>query len=139
MSTMQKSAAPFVISSKLKIEFERLGAVVAKSKGTILFRRGDPVSGLFLIRKGKLALELDPASGIYPPHALGPGTVAGLPATVTGAAYSLTARVMEDSELAYVPRQRVLKLLAGDPRLCLLAMQTVSQEISRMRAAVKNR
>jgi CRP/FNR family transcriptional regulator len=139
MSTPPNPANAFVISANLKAAFERLGAVVTKSKGAVLFRRGDPVSGLFLIRKGELALELDPASQIYPPHALGPGTVAGLPATVTGAAYSLTARVMEDSELSYVPRPRVLKLLANDPRLCLLAMQTVSAEISRMRAAVKNR
>ena len=127
----------FVVSAELKSEFERLSSTVSKSKGTVLFRRGDPAHGVFLVRKGKVKVELDYADGIYPTRTLGPGSVAGLPGTVSGATYSLTAKVAEDSELGYIPRQKLIRLLAADPALCLSAMKTVSREISRMRAAVK--
>lgn len=133
----KRRTAAFVVSPELKAELERLASRVSKPRGAVLFRRGEQVSGAFLIRKGKVALELDPASPIYPVRTLGPGCVAGLPATVSGAPYSLTAKVLEDSELGYIPRKQVIKLLAANSQLCLLAMELVSQEISRMRSAVK--
>ena len=133
-----KSATTLVVSPELKGEFERLASIVPKSRGTVLFRRGDPVSGLFLIRKGKVSLELDAAICTYPTRILGPGSVVGLPATVSGSAYSLTAKVMVDSELGYVSRQKMIELLRSDSRLCLQAMEMVSQEISRIRSAAKN-
>jgi CRP-like cAMP-binding protein len=129
--------AAYVISPTLKAELDQLAAVVYKPKGTVLFRRGERGSGVFLVRKGKLALELDHASRIYPPRTLGPGSVAGLPAAVAGTAYSLTATVLEDSELGYIPRQSVVKLLGSNPALCLFAMKSVSREIARMRSAIK--
>lgn len=145
VSTMTKSqcdgkrrSAAFVVCAELKAEWERRVSSVSKPRGAVLFQRGDQVSGAFLIHKGKVALELDPASAIYPTRTLGPGCVAGLPATVSGAAYSLTAKVVHDCELAYIPRKQVIKLLGANSRLCLLAMEMVSQEISRMRSAVKN-
>lgn len=129
--------AAFVVSAELKAEFEKISSPVSKAKGTFLFRRGETPCGLFLIHRGKVKLELDSAGRIFPPRILGPGSVAGLPATVSGAPYSLTAKVAEDSELGYIPRQKLIKLLGGNPQLCLSAMKIMSREISRMRAAVK--
>ena len=129
--------ATFVVSADLKSEFEKLSSAVSKSKGTVLFRRGDPASGLFMVRTGKVTLELESAERVYPTRILGPGSVAGLPASVSGAAYSLTATVAEDSELAYIPREKLIRLLGENPQLCMSAMRMMSREISRMRAAVK--
>lgn len=129
--------ATFVVSAELKIEFEKISSTVSKSKGTVLFRRGDPPSGVFLVRKGRVTLQLDSAERIYPTRTLGPGSVAGLPASVSGNAYSLTAKVAEDSELGYIPREKLIKLLGENPHLCFSAMKIMSREISRMRAAVK--
>ncbi len=127
----------FVVSAELKTEFERMSSTVSKSKGAVLFRRGDPAHGVFLIRKGKVRVELDSAGRIFPTQTLGPGSVAGLPASVSGAAYSLTAKVAEDSELGYIPRGQLIKLLGCNPQLCMSAMKVMSREISRMRAALK--
>lgn len=129
--------ATFVVSADLKTEFEKISSAISRTKGTILFRRGDPASGLFLVRKGKVTLELESAERIYPRRILGPGSVAGLPASVSGAAYSLTAKVAEDSEFGYIPREKLIKLLGENPQLCMSAMKMMSREISRMRAAVK--
>ncbi len=130
--------ADFVVSAELKTEFEKISSTVTKTRGTLLFRRGDPASGVFLVRKGTVTLELDSAERIYRTRTLGPGSVAGLPASVSGNAYSLTAKVAEDSELGYIPREKLIKLLGENPHLCFSAMKVMSSEISRMRAAVKS-
>lgn len=122
--------------SELNAELTRLASTISKPSGTVLFRCGDPVSGVFLIRKGAVRIALDTPNGVYPPRTLGPGEIAGLPATLTGI-YSLSAEVVEDAELGFVPGERVTELLECSPRLCLAAMRIISQEISRTRAALK--
>jgi CRP-like cAMP-binding protein len=129
--------ASFIVSTELKIQLERLASIVSRPKGTVLFRRGEEVSGIFLIREGKVNLGLDSDGGLYPTRSLGPGSVLGLPATVSGAAYSLTAEVTEDSELGFVPRQAVIVLLRESPFLCFQVMEMLSDEISGIRSAMK--
>jgi CRP/FNR family transcriptional regulator len=125
-------------SHELLAGLECLATVISKPKGAILFRRGDDVSGLFLIRSGRVSLGLDCATRVYPDRTLGPGAVAGLPATVSGNPYSLTAKVVEDSELAFVPRDAVLACLQNNPRLCFQVMDMLSGEISGVRSAFKH-
>ncbi len=63
--------------------------------------------------------------------------MAGLPATLTGH-YSLTAVVAApEAELGFVPSDRVSELLECSPRLCFLAMRFISEEIARVRTALK--
>lgn len=82
-------------------------------------------------------MSLDAAADrLFPPVTLGPGEIAGLPATLTGT-YSLSAEVAEPSELGFIPAPRVTELLECSPRLCLLATRAISQEIARMRTALR--
>ena len=124
-------------SPELQAELEFLATIVFKPKGTILFRRGDDVSGIFLIRSGQVSLSLDCETPIYPARILGSGAIAGLPATVSGNPYSLTAQVVEDAELAFVPRDAVLQCLHNHPNLCFQVMDMLSGEISGIRSAFK--
>jgi len=134
MATLGKTLIP---SPELQVELERLATIVLKPKGTTLFRRGDDVSGVFLIRSGRVSLGLDCETPIYPARILGPGAIAGLPATVSGNPYSLTAKVIEDSELAFIPRDAVLECLHSNPALCFQVMEMLSGEISDIRSAFK--
>lgn len=124
-------------SPELQAEFERLATIVFKPKGNTLFRRGDEVSGVFLIRSGRISLGLDYETPLYPARILGPGAITGLPAAVSGNAYSLTAQLLEDSELAFVPRDSVLACLKNNPHLCFQVMDMLSEEISDIRSAFK--
>ena len=124
-------------SPELKAELEQRATTVFKRKGTILFERGEEVSGLFLIRSGRVSLALDCETSVYPPRILGPGAIAGLPATVSGNPYSLTAMVVDDAELAFVPRAAVLNCLQNNPTLCFQVMDMLSGEICDIRSAFK--
>lgn len=114
-----------------------LATALSKAAGTILFRHGDAVLGAYLIRSGKVRLALDGVNSTFPPRILGSGSVVGLPATVAGSPYSLTAQVIEDAELAFVPRAALLECLQHDPQLCFEVMDILSGEISETRSALK--
>lgn len=113
-----------------------MASSVSLRKGTALFHSGDRLSGIFVVRKGTVTMSVDGQNSIYPPRTLGPGEIAGLPATLTGH-YSLTARVIEDSELGFIPGPKVSEMLECSPRLCMIAMRLMSEEIARVRTALK--
>ena len=128
------SANDLIPSRELQTELENLGTIVFKPAGSFLFRRGDEVSGVFLIRSGRISLALDYETAVYPARVLGPGAVTGLPATISGSPYSLTAKVVEGSELGFVPRAQVVECLKNKPWLCFQVMDILSDEIADIRS-----
>ncbi len=122
--------------SELAAELDRTASNVTLRKGTALFHSGDTLSGVFVVRQGSVTLSVDKANSFYPPRTLGPGEIVGLPATLTGH-YSLTARVAEDSELGFIPGPSVTQMLECSPSLCMIAMRLMSEEIARVRTALK--
>jgi CRP-like cAMP-binding protein len=131
------SARNLVPSLELQVELERLAKIVLKPTGSILFRRGDDATGVYLIRSGRISLGLDYESPVYPARTLEAGAIAGLPASISGNAYSLTAEVVEDSELAFVPRDAVVACLRKNPSLCFQVMDLLSDEIADIRSVFK--
>lgn len=134
---MATQGTNLIPSTELKAELQQRATIVFKPKGTILFRRGEDVSGMYLIHSGRVSLTLDCETTLYPPRILGPGAIAGLPATVSGNPYSLTAKVVDDAELAFIPRDAVVQCLQNNPTLCFEVMDMLSGEISDIRAAFK--
>jgi CRP-like cAMP-binding protein len=134
---MASISSNLIPSPELKAGLEQLATIVSKPRGTILFHRGDPAVGVFLIRSGRVSLALDCPNPAYPPRILGPGSMVGLPATVSGNPYSLTAKVLDDSELAFVAREAVLECLQDNPLLCFQVMDMLSDEIADIRSALK--
>ncbi|MGB9031822.1 MAG: Crp/Fnr family transcriptional regulator [Acidobacteriaceae bacterium] len=122
--------------AELATELDRAASKLSLRKGTALFHRGDPLSGVFVVRKGAVTLSVDGPESIYPPRTLGPGEIVGLPATLIGH-YSLSANITEDAELGFVPGPKVAEILECSPRLCMAAMRTMSEEIARVRTALR--
>lgn len=134
---MAERPGDLVVSPALQAQLLPLATALSKTKGSVLFRHGDAVRGVFLIRSGKVRLALDGANSSFPSRILGPGSVAGLPASVAGSPYSLTAEVIEDAELAFVPRETLLECLQKNPQLCFEVMGILSGEISQTRSVLK--
>ena len=105
-------------------------------RGDFLFRRGDPVCGVFLILSGEVRLGFDKNPANFPSRDFGPGTVLGLPATLSDSPYSLTAEVIADTEVAYVSRSDTLELLRQHSKLCLEVMNLLSEELAGTRNAL---
>lgn len=127
-----------VVSGMMREELLRRATVTSCApRGEILFRRGDEVRGLYLVRSGKVSLSLETGTIPLAPRIAGPGMVVGLPATVSGTPYSLTAEVVEQAEVSFVPRTAMLDCLATNQQICFEVMLLLSSEISGTRAALK--
>ena len=87
-----------------------------KPKLTVLFRRGQAASGLYIVHSGTVSLDF----GVDSPfaHPCGAGSLVGLPATLTGRPYSMTATVIQDAELGFCPPERLHSLLSSHPDFC---------------------
>ena len=125
-------------SLELTKRLERLATIVHKPKGAILFHRGDSASGVYLVRNGEVSLSIECDDAIFPPRIMTSGFLVGLPGTVSGNPYSLTAEVVEDAELAFIPRKAVLDLLRENSALCFQVMEMLSEEITQIRSAFKS-
>lgn len=122
------------ISSDVISKLHDEGTPMLKSKGSILFRTGQPVRGAFLVRSGRVRMSLD-RSTFCPARTVGSGSIIGLPATFSGEPYSLTAQVQTDCKLDFLPRARLLRLLRNNPELGFQIVRILSEEIFQMRKA----
>lgn len=125
-------------SPQLFAELEKASRRVMKRRGEILFRRGEPAAGVFLVVNGSVDLELEGAGTGGAVRRHGVGSIVGLPANLSGNPYSLTAEVAADVTLGFVPRTRLLEILAQSPPLCLEVMQILSDEIAHSRQITEN-
>ena len=126
-----------IAPEEIKAQLTAVGSRIQGACGTFLFRRGDAVTGIFLISTGAARLGLDEDPGVFPSRPVGPGSVLGLPATLSNSDYNLSAEVIEDSELIYLSRQQLLDLLRDQPNLCLLVNDILTQELTQTRAALE--
>jgi len=127
-----------LVSPAMREELLRLSMrIIREPKGKVLFRQGDDAQGLYLVCSGRVSLGMEQGNSAFPPRIVGPGGVLGLPATVAGSPYSLTAETLDKTELAFVPRELVLKTLATNQELCFEVMQLLSSEISGTRNAIR--
>src|SRR5512146_3285793 len=118
----------------LREALEKLATTVNKKTGVILFRQGQKAKGVYLLRAGKAVLTVrSTEDGPVVPRTVGPGSVLGLPANICGKPYSLTAQLLEDCELGFVDRSKVVKMLRKDGALCLHAVEVVGRELAALR------
>src|ERR1700739_3383646 len=81
----------------------------AYPKGATLFVEGQPARGVFVLCSGRVKLSTSSADGKTLILRISePGEVLGLPATVTGTSYELTADVIEPTQANFISRQDFL-------------------------------
>jgi len=112
-------------------QLDELAISMPVARGSLVFRCGAPVSAVYIVRSGKIVLVWRGADHVYPMDALGPGSIMGLPAALSGE-YNVTAKAVEDSELGYVPVSQVIAMLESSPRLAHAAMKLTAREAVRM-------
>ena len=123
------------MSETLFDELNLLARTLHAPAGTVLFRRDESSTSIYVVRTGTIALLWPDAEEAEPMEVLGPGTIIGLPAALNGT-YSATAKTTTDSELGVVGVARVVDLLESNPAFCRTAMRLMGQEVARMRSLV---
>jgi CRP-like cAMP-binding protein len=126
-----------IAPDSLKTQLEGIGTRMEKGTGTFLFGRGDAPSGVYLVLSGQIRLGLQPDPRGFPSRLIGAGSVLGLPSTLSSSPYGLTAEIMEDSQMIFVPADRLRQLLRDQPQLCFNVMSILAEELNQTRAALE--
>lgn len=120
------------MSQNLIREIDALAVFHTVARGTTLFRRGDPASYVYLVRRGRIVLFWDEPASVRRIDALAPGHIIGLPAAFNGE-YSVSGKAVQESELGYVPTAKLMDLLSINPNLLREVSRLLAEEVARMR------
>lgn len=97
-------------------------------KGATLFVEGQPARGVFILCNGRVKLSTSSADGKTLILRISePGEVLGLPATVTGQPYELTADVIEPTQANFIGRVEFLKFLQEHGEAALKVAQQLGE------------
>jgi CRP-like cAMP-binding protein len=102
----------------------------------VIFRQGDLPFGIFIVRRGYAVLTMLSGANIVMQLVTNPGSILGLPAAISGSAYSLTAHAPVDSEIDFVPIEDLMHLMHTDPAVSLNLLPILSAEVRAARQAV---
>jgi len=98
---------------------------VAVPAGTALIRAGDPAGSAYVVRQGRLEVEVDGRLV----RELGPGAILGELALLTGEQRSAGIRARRDSTVLELPRDAFDDLLATDATASRLVLTQVAQQL----------
>lgn len=110
---------------------ESLAAITSSAvypRGATLFVEGQVPRGVFILCSGKIKLSTTSADGrTLILRIAEPGEVLGLPATITGKSYELTADVVEPSQANFVSRSEFLQFLREHGEAALRVAQQLGE------------
>jgi len=109
--------ACYIAHPALYEALERRCEIVRKRMSTVLFQRGEKAFGMFLVIRGAVRLDFGVDASTALGNICGPGALVGLPATLSGANYSMTATVTEDSQVGFLTPQDLACLLREQPEM----------------------
>lgn len=122
----------FVAPAELRDALLPYGSALNHPAGKILFERGQKAYGLFLLQTGSARLSVPGALD----RSVGPGALLGIPATLSKGVYSLSAELLEESEVLFVPSERVAALTTEHPEIGFQLVQLLSREIHELRQRI---
>ncbi len=100
--------------------------------GQVLFYEGDYPSGLYCINRGKVKLtKMGEAGREQIVRLAREGDVVGYRALVSGTPYELTATVIEEASVCFIPRQTFHALMTGNPALTGRIIRQLTQDLAR--------
>ncbi|MGZ4787842.1 MAG: Crp/Fnr family transcriptional regulator [Terriglobales bacterium] len=122
----------FLASPELAAALEHYGSELTLPAEKTLFRRGDKAHGLYLLKSGSARLSVPGAID----RSVGPGALLGVPGTLSRGIYSLTAELLQEARVLFVPSEQISKLLAERPDVGMHMVQMLSREIQAIRERI---
>ena len=100
-------------------------------RGEILFKKGDPVDGLYVIDEGQIGVRIEDMHGVSRRiAAFTPGTMIGEIAFIEGGNRSAQVVAEEESRLWLLKRERLADIEKMDPRIVHKLIVNITREIA---------
>ena len=123
-------------------ELDRIAASteqVRAARSEILFRRGDPALGFYIIVFGQVKLAFSSAQGIEKVvDLIDPGQSFGEAVMFMERPHVVTAQALSDSMLLYIARETVFEELERDPRFVRRMIAGLSSRLHRLMSDVES-
>jgi CRP/FNR family transcriptional regulator len=103
------------------------------SRGRRLFEQDTPCQGLFVVGSGRVKLcRVNPDGKEHILHMADPGQTFAEAAVFGDFDYPVAAEVVDDAELAFLPKGPMLKLMVDHPQMPLKMLASMSQWLRRL-------
>ncbi|MGZ4834767.1 MAG: Crp/Fnr family transcriptional regulator [Terriglobales bacterium] len=127
------------MSPALVRELEALEFTTSYPSDAILFVEGQAPRGVFVVLRGRVKLSVSSRDGrTLILRIAEAGDVLGVSACVSGHSYEATAETLEGSEIAFLKRADVLRLMQNHNDLALWLAESLSKEYSFTCREVRN-
>ncbi len=103
-----------------------------------VFRAGDAPNGVFFVRNGKVALTIRSTRRMVLHMRAEPGSMIGLPSTVSEQPYSITARASAGAQVERLSPESYRQLVESRPRLSVEVLKILASEIRAIRRVLVN-
>jgi CRP-like cAMP-binding protein len=134
---VQFDPSAFVAESELVEALEKRAIPFPCGKDHVLFRQGEPPTGLYILGAGKATLSMDGSGGDAVMRVeTGAGSLLGLPGLLANQPYSMTAIAHEGAEVRYISRAEFTAFMQTSPQLALKILQVLAAEVRTARRAL---
>ena len=97
------------------------------SKGEIIFFEGDPAAGFYILLTGKVRVyKASPDGKEYTIHQIMPGQLFAEAAIFKGNQYPANCAAIEDSMIAFFPKEAFIRLIQESPQISLKIIGSLS-------------
>ena len=127
----------FVADQKLIQALEQHSTPIPCDEDHVLFRQGEPSTGLFILHTGEATLSMrsDRDQPILSFQAAA-GSLLGLPGLIGNQPYSLTAVARRGARVSFIPRDEFTTFMHTEPEAALKILQVLAAEVSSARRAL---
>ncbi len=116
------------LSLKISEELEEISYPVRYPGKVTLFAEGEPPRGIFIIRSGRIKMFICSNHGrTLVLRLAGPSDVIGLPGTLSGRRYEVTAETLLPCELLFVKRQPFLRFMHAHKEVCIAVVDQLTK------------
>lgn len=105
----------------------------------MLFFEGDPANGFFVLLSGRVRIYKSTADGKeFTLHQITPGQVFAEAAIFRGNSYPANCMAMEDSEVAFIPKDQFIRLITKYPNISLKIIGSLSRWLREFAAKLED-
>lgn len=103
---------------------------IALPAGQVLFRRGTPSTGFYMVRDGRMQLSVSNSEGVVKVlEIISPGGAFGHAVMFLREPYPVDATALVDTRLVFVPARAVDHILDGDPAMARLMLASMARRL----------
>jgi CRP/FNR family transcriptional regulator, dissimilatory nitrate respiration regulator len=98
--------------------------------GQVLFRRGTPSTGFYMVREGRMQLSVSNSEGVVKViEILSPGSAFGHAVMFLREPYPVDATALADTHLIFVPVRAVDRILDEDPSMARIMLASMAKRL----------